>query len=273
VLPLHQQRLFREAFSRIGEIRSFCGEKVPVLALSATIEMDFTDILKGACSLSEYVKFIYLCSDRKNIRLSVVDAKHKSISCLNWLLNLIVTEKENCPKVLIYCRSQQLVSWLFGQFKAKLGPKLFKDEVKNHSNFLIGMYHADTSTFNKEKYLKALTSEEFLLPRILIATSAIGCGINAKKLQYVCHFGPAFSLVDYCQQIGRAGRNGEPNCHAVLYTYSGGFDKDADVKMKNYCKLETCLRTGLFSPFNENQSSVIPLFPAHSCCSVCTNSL
>ncbi len=232
--------------------------------------MDFTDIVKGACSLSKHVKHIYSCPDRKNIRLSLVDAETKSISCLNWLLNLIVTKKEECPKVLIYCHSQALVSWLFGQFKAKLGLKLFKNEINAHDNFLVGMYHADTSPFNKEKYLKALTSDEMLLPRVLIATSAIGCGINAKKLQYVCHFGPAFSLVGYCQQVGRAGRNGEANCHGILYKYKGCFNKETNIKMKNYCSLDTCLRTGLFTPFSENREAVLPIVPAHSCCSVCS---
>lgn len=42
--------------------------------------------------------------------------------------------------------------------------------------------------------------------------------------------------------------------------------------MKHYSKLDTCLRTGLFSTFNENKSPVLPLLPAHSCCSVCTRS-
>ncbi|XP_066924961.1 uncharacterized protein [Clytia hemisphaerica] len=133
------------------------------------------------------------------------------------------------------------------------------------------MFHADTSPHNKEKYLASLTSVDDTLPRVIIATSTIGCGINAKKLKYVCHFGPAFSLVDYCQQIGRAGRNDESDCHAILYTYKG-CDKDINPKMKNYTKLTTCLRTALFSPFNENSSPIVSLAPAYSCCSVCHQS-
>ena len=194
-----------EAFSRIGESSSFCSEKVPVLALSATIEMDFTEILRGACSLSKFVKYIHSCPDRKNIRLSIVDAGSKSVSCFNWLLNILSQNREKSPKVLIYCRSQKLVSWLFGQFRSKLGLGIYKNQEEHYDNFLVGMFHADTSTYNKEKYLASLTSvDDSMLPRVVIATSTIGCGINAKKLKYVCHFGPAFSLVDYCQRIGRA---------------------------------------------------------------------
>ena len=33
------------------------------------------------------------------------------------------------------------------------------------------------------------------------------------------HFGLPYSLVD-CQQISRAGRNGELGCHDVLYRYT-----------------------------------------------------
>ena len=234
--------------------------------------MDFTEILRGACSLSKFVKYIHSCPDRKNIRLSIVDAGSKSVSCFNWLLNILSQNREKSPKVLIYCRSQKLVSWLFGQFRSKLGLGIYKNQEEHYDNFLVGMFHADTSTYNKEKYLASLTSvDDSMLPRVVIATSTIGCGINAKKLKYVCHFGPAFSLVDYCQQIGRAGRNGESDCHAILYTYKG-CDKDINRKMKDYTKLETCLRTALFSPFNENSSPIVSLTPPYSCCSVCHRS-
>ena len=68
---------------------------------------------------------------------------------------------------------------------------------------------------------------------VIIATSALGCGINAHELKYVCHFGAAFSLIDYCQQIGRAGRKDEPDCHAVLYNYPEKLSI-MDQSMKDY---------------------------------------
>ena len=131
----------------------------------------------------------------------------------------------------------------------------FKNKDKSsNENLLIGIYHADSPDYNKEKSLKSLTSSVSSLPRVVIATSAIGCWINARDLSYVCHFGPSHSLVDYCQQIGRAGRNGECGCHAVLYVFPG-CARTVDVKMKKYIKSDTCLKTLLFSPFNESNTS------------------
>ena len=96
---------------------------------------------------------------------------------------------------------------------------MYINNIEDPNNLLVNMFHADSPEFVKNRCLKSLTANDEHLPRVVIATSAIGCGINLKKLKYVCHFGPAYSLVDYCQQIGRASRNGDPNCHAVLYSY------------------------------------------------------
>ena len=260
-------KVFREAFSRIGEIRSFCSEKVPVLALSATVEIDFTPIITAACSLSKHIKFIYSCSDRKNIRLSIVKVDSKNVSCFNWLFKLLLELGENCPKVLIYCRSQHLTAWLFTQFLHVMKHDLYKDKIKKSSHLLVGMYHADSPQYDKDKCMTSLTSQ-YLLPRVVIATSAIGCGTNTKNLCYVCHFGPSYSLIDYCQQIGRAGRDGQ-YANAVLYYPES--TRNVDKEMKQYTTSPTqCLRTTLFSPFNECTELVTPLEPGHMCCSVCT---
>ncbi|XP_066919717.1 uncharacterized protein [Clytia hemisphaerica] len=131
------------------------------------------------------------------------------------------------------------------------------------------MFHSESPDFVKNRCLKSLTCNDSILPRIVIATSAIGCGINVKGLKHVCHFGPAYSLVDYCQQIGRAGRNNESGCHAVLYTYPSPGNK-INQQMKAYTKLiDACLRTKLFSPFNDSKH-VPPLEIGHDCCSICT---
>ena len=265
--------IFREAFGRIGEIRSFCAEKVPILALSATIDIDFAEIVKACCALSKYIKLIHSCSDRKNIRLSLTPMKSKSVTCFHWLLESLITEKINCPKVLIYCKSQTLVSWLFGKFEAILDDynAFYIDNEKNPKNLLVNMFHCDSPEFVKTRCLESLTNNDTRLPRVVIATSTIGCGINVKSLKYVCHFGPAHSLVDYCQQIGRAGRNNEPDCHAILYSYSNS-TKGVNSKMKEYADLDGgCLRKKLFSPFSDT-NHVPPLAVGHNCCTFCTTS-
>ena len=226
-------------------------------------------MVKACCSMSKYVKLIHSCSDRQNIRLSIAPVQTKSAGCFNWLMEWLIEKQVECPKVLIYCNSHNLVSWLFGQFESFLGNDIYLNGVKDPKNLYVNMFHSEGPEFVKNRCLKSLTSSESILPRVVIATSAIGCGINVKNLRYVCHFGPAYSLVDYCQQIGRAGRNNEPDCHAILYTYPSS-SKKINPQMKAYTKLtNTCLRTELFSPFNDSKH-VPPLKIGHDCCSICT---
>ncbi|XP_066925575.1 putative ATP-dependent DNA helicase Q1 [Clytia hemisphaerica] len=148
----------------------------------------------------------------------------------------------------------------------------FKDGVDSNQNLLIGMYHADTSDFNKQKAMDCLTKGTGNV-RVIIATSALGCGVNCKDLSYVLHFGPAHGLVEYCQQIGRAGRSGEDISHAILYSYPQGSTVIAK-QMRDYIRdgNDSCLRTKLFTPFNENTNTVSSISPAHRCCSFCSKS-
>jgi len=136
---INHWKVFREAFSKIGEIRSFCSEKVPVLALSATIEMDFAEVVMAACSLSKKVKTIFMPSNHPNIRLCNVKLKSRDASCFGWLFKLLTEKSDICPKVLIYCQSQNLLSWLFSQFLINLGLNAYKDCEKKRRE-LSGWY-------------------------------------------------------------------------------------------------------------------------------------
>ena len=53
--------------------------------------------------------------------------------------------------------------------------------------------------------------------RVLISTSAFGMGINIADIRHVVHLAPALSLIDYVQQIGRAGRDGQQSYAHLLY--------------------------------------------------------
>ena len=100
------------------------------------------------------------------------------------------------------------------------------------------MYHADPDDKIKQKVLESLVGDTGNV-RVTIATSALGCGINCKDVKFVAHFGPSFSLVDYCQQIGRAGRNSKQDCHAILYRYPQGGSSKIQSSMKEYLKSTT----------------------------------
>lgn len=151
---------FREAFSRINTLRSFCGEHVPILALSATVDQDLTHLISSCCGLSSRVKTIHSASNCENIRLSVVSIKSKDFNCFNWLCKQIQDNCENCPKVLIYCQTQTLVGWLFEKFLLNLKDLTYKNSTKKREILMIDMYHLCTLESNKKKVSDALTGQE-----------------------------------------------------------------------------------------------------------------
>ena len=74
---------------------------------------------------------------------------------------------------------------------------------------------------NKDAVLASLQNLDSKMG-LVIATSLLGCGVNVVGIKYVIHFGPSYDVVDYVQQIGRAGRDTHEQCHAIFYTFSRG---------------------------------------------------
>lgn len=250
---------FRVAFGKICELRSFACENVPVLCLSATVGESNFDLISVSCGLSKNgFRTVFSCSDRPSIKLSLYHCEEKSIDCFDWVIKLLEDTGVDCPKMLIFCRTQVLCGWLYEQFQFS---------SLDLTDKFVGIYHANSWPHKKDEYLKCLTLYEGE-KRVIICSSALGCGVDCQDIKFVLHFGPPHNLVDYAQQIGRAGRSNASDCHAVLYNFPQSAKIAEDVK--SYMDHTGCLRKKLFSPFSDSDTEISSVQPAHACCNICS---
>ena len=56
--------------------------------------------------------------------------------------------------------------------------------------------------------------------RLVLATVALGMGLNAPSVSRVIHMRPPVCLENYLQEIGRAGRSGQPASAVLFYNNS-----------------------------------------------------
>jgi len=76
------------------------------------------------------------------------------------------------------------------------------------------VYHADLS-----KEIRSAVYQEWVQGgvKILVATSALGLGIDYGHVRFVFHQGQSRSLMDFSQESGRGGRDGL-EARSVIFT-------------------------------------------------------
>lgn len=231
---------FRPDYMEIFSVRKLFP-KATMIALTATAtEQVKKDIIKN---LGLKKPEIFTTSfDRKNIFLEVQPKKSGESQVIDFLKN----HKDESG--IIYCTSRRQVDELFVSLKKK--------------GYSVLNYHAGLPDDVRGEHQQLFIEDKV---KIIVATVAFGMGIDKPNVRFVINFDLPKSIEEYYQEIGRAGRDGQPAWALLLYTYADVhkiryFFTDmadptkAEMKLKsmvNFASGNSCRRKALLNYFGE----------------------
>lgn len=104
--------------------------------------------------------------------------------------------------------------------------------------------------------------------RIVIATSALGMGVDVLNCNSVVLYGPPRSVVDLVQAVGRVGRDGLPS--VALIIYNSHHLRNVDKEVKSFISCQNCRRKELLKNFiSDTDLLKFTDETCHTCCDLC----
>jgi ATP-dependent DNA helicase RecQ len=187
---------FRPDYLKLGEMIKALGDP-SVLALSATATPEVQEDIIRTLGLPNMEKRVYPM-DRSNLTFIVekTSSEAEKIECL-----LFYTGKNYGP-ALIYFTSRNQSERVAALLSAKL-PEL-----------TVAFYHGGMEPMDRIQIQQQFMNQQL---DIVCCTSAFGMGINKQDIRLIIHYHLPVQLEAYIQEVGRAGRDGNPSICLLLY--------------------------------------------------------
>jgi len=190
----HDFRPDYRSLGRLAEI--FPG--VPRIAVTATADARTREDILASLRLGEARVFVDSFA-RPNLQLSAERKINGSRARTDAAVVELVRERRGKSGV-VYCGSRD-------------GCERVAQTLRDGGVNAIA-YHAGFDARDRDKRLERFLAED---GAVMVATIAFGMGVDKPDVRFVIHADPPGSLEAYWQEIGRAGRDGEPAEGITLY--------------------------------------------------------
>ena len=169
----------------------------PVIALTATATPLVQDDIAVQLGLEQAARFIHGFR-RENLAIEVIEV---APSRRSELTSELLQDAGRRPAI-VYAPTRAQATGLAAELRA---------------HFPCAAYHAGLEAEHRKR-----VQEQFLEGRIevMVATIAFGMGIDKPNIRTIIHTALPGSLEAYYQEIGRAGRDGEPSRTILMHSYA-----------------------------------------------------
>lgn len=221
---------FRPSYRRIVEaVRRFSAkdDRLRVLALTATADARTeADIARLLGAGDQPLRVQRQGMDRPNLSLEVLPVANAGDKLAQ--LCRILERSQGCG--ILYCATRDQTV-------------IVADYARSRGHDVVA-YHAGLDPERKRELQQGFVDDRF---RIIAATNALGMGIDKSNIRFIVHVDVPGSITAYYQEVGRAGRDGQPADAILLYLPTDRkiqeyFIHSAQPTLENFERILQCLR-------------------------------